>query len=197
MSDPSQRLDPREPAASGTDPPASERQTWMTVFATVDLSALEAASGRYGRVPPYSFLRRPETGSILVQGRMGGTGEPFHLGEMTVTRCTIRLEATTSALAEDASLSAASSKDTRPDDTQPEDAQPHALVGTAYIAGRNHRHAELAAVLDAMMQNPAWHSRLQALVVKPLSEKLRAEQARRASAAASTKVDFFTMAREA
>ena len=27
----------------------------------------------------------------MVQGRMGGTGGPFNLGEMTVTRCSVRL----------------------------------------------------------------------------------------------------------
>ena len=27
----------------------------------------------------------------MVQGRVGGTGEPFNLGEMTVTRCSVRL----------------------------------------------------------------------------------------------------------
>ena len=29
----------------------------------------------------------PEIGTVMVQGRIGGTGAPFNLGEMTVTRC--------------------------------------------------------------------------------------------------------------
>ena len=28
----------------------------------------------------------------MVQGRVGGTGAPFNLGEMTVTRCSVRVE---------------------------------------------------------------------------------------------------------
>lgn len=32
-------------------------------------------------------LRPPEIGTVMLQGRIGGTGAPFHMGEMTVTRC--------------------------------------------------------------------------------------------------------------
>jgi alpha-D-ribose 1-methylphosphonate 5-triphosphate synthase subunit PhnG len=37
-------------------------------------------------------LRRPETGLVMVRGRMGGDGSPFNFGEATVTRAAIRLE---------------------------------------------------------------------------------------------------------
>ena len=37
------------------------------------------------------MLRAPEIGSVMVQGRIGGTGAPFNLGEMTVTRCSLRI----------------------------------------------------------------------------------------------------------
>jgi len=40
-----------------------------------------------------TWLRRPETGLVIVQGRTGGTGTRFNLGEMSATRCTIRLTA--------------------------------------------------------------------------------------------------------
>lgn len=42
--------------------------------------------------PPYELVRQPETGLVMVRGRMGGTGSPFNLGEVTVTRCAVRLE---------------------------------------------------------------------------------------------------------
>jgi alpha-D-ribose 1-methylphosphonate 5-triphosphate synthase subunit PhnG len=42
-------------------------------------------------LPPHDLLRRPETGTVMVRGRMGGSGAPFNLGEMTVTRCSVRL----------------------------------------------------------------------------------------------------------
>jgi len=40
----------------------------------------------------YHYVRRPETGMVMVRGRMGGDGAPFNLGEMTVTRCVIQLD---------------------------------------------------------------------------------------------------------
>lgn len=49
---------------------------------------LDAAMPR----PGFTWLRAPEIGSTMVQGRAGGTGAPFHLGEMTVTRCALTLE---------------------------------------------------------------------------------------------------------
>jgi alpha-D-ribose 1-methylphosphonate 5-triphosphate synthase subunit PhnG len=39
----------------------------------------------------YQLIRAPEIGMTLVRGRMGGTGAPFNLGEMSVTRCVVRL----------------------------------------------------------------------------------------------------------
>lgn len=43
-------------------------------------------------LPAHDLLRPPEIGSVMVRGRIGGTGAPFNLGEMTVTRCSLRLE---------------------------------------------------------------------------------------------------------
>lgn len=42
--------------------------------------------------PAFRWLRAPEVGGVMVQGRAGGTGAPFNLGEMTVTRCALVLE---------------------------------------------------------------------------------------------------------
>lgn len=39
----------------------------------------------------FAWLRAPEIGSVMVRGRMGGTGDAFNLGEMTVTRCALKL----------------------------------------------------------------------------------------------------------
>jgi alpha-D-ribose 1-methylphosphonate 5-triphosphate synthase subunit PhnG len=41
---------------------------------------------------PYVWLRPPQIGLVMVQGRMGGEGGAFNLGEMTVTRCVLRLD---------------------------------------------------------------------------------------------------------
>ena len=45
-----------------------------------------------GETPPSaSLLRGPETGLVMVQGRIGGGGAPFNMGEVTVSRCSVRL----------------------------------------------------------------------------------------------------------
>ncbi|MEP5152240.1 phosphonate C-P lyase system protein PhnG [Planktotalea sp.] len=70
----------------------SPRQAWMSLLA-------KAPEGRVARVlddaltrPDFSWLRAPEIGSTMVRARAGGTGAPFNLGEMTVTRCALTLE---------------------------------------------------------------------------------------------------------
>lgn len=37
-------------------------------------------------------VRGPETGLVTVRGRTGGGGDPFNIGEATVTRATVRLD---------------------------------------------------------------------------------------------------------
>ena len=39
----------------------------------------------------YEWLRTPEIGSIMAQGRMGVTGDKFNIGEVTITRCSLKL----------------------------------------------------------------------------------------------------------
>lgn len=146
----------------GHDPNAA-RKDWMGVLARAELDALETAYEGLTQTPRHVMLRTPETGLVMVQARANGTGQKFNAGEMTVTRCSVRLPAGT--------------------------------VGHAYIAGRSRRHAELAAVFDALLQEPDHVESIS----QTLIEKLRVDQnAKRMIArrkAAATKVDFFTMVR--
>src|SRR5471030_2808194 len=41
--------------------------------------------------PSSQPVRGPETGLVMVRGRIGGGGAPFNLGEVSVTRATVRL----------------------------------------------------------------------------------------------------------
>jgi alpha-D-ribose 1-methylphosphonate 5-triphosphate synthase subunit PhnG len=41
--------------------------------------------------PPHSLLRAPEIGGVMVRGRAGAVGAAFNLGEMTVTRASVKL----------------------------------------------------------------------------------------------------------
>lgn len=75
------------------DAPAenSARKRWMEVLAQAPSAPLLAAFEALGDNPDHTMLRAPEFGSVMIRGRMGGTGGAFNLGEMTVTRCSIRL----------------------------------------------------------------------------------------------------------
>jgi alpha-D-ribose 1-methylphosphonate 5-triphosphate synthase subunit PhnG len=42
-------------------------------------------------VPAHVQLREPESGLVMVRGRIGGDGAPFNLGEATVSRAAVRL----------------------------------------------------------------------------------------------------------
>jgi alpha-D-ribose 1-methylphosphonate 5-triphosphate synthase subunit PhnG len=97
----------------------------------------------------------------MVRGRAGGDGDAFNLGEMTVTRCAMRLGA---------------------------------HIGHAYIAGRDHAKARLAALLDAALQDTAWHDAVMQTIVEPLAAAQQEARAVEARKAAATRVDFFTMA---
>lgn len=68
----------------------SARKSWMSLLAKASPSRL-AALFETGEWPDFVWLRRPETGGVMVRGRMGGVGSAFNLGEMTVTRCALRL----------------------------------------------------------------------------------------------------------
>lgn len=75
----------------------SDRAKWLGLLARAEPALLEerltAVVAALGRLPTWRWLRPPETGSMMLRGRTGGTGAPFNLGEMTVTRCTIATEA--------------------------------------------------------------------------------------------------------
>jgi len=63
----------------------------MAILAQADAESLEAAWCRLSDCPNYDLLRKPEIGMVMIRGRVDGDGRPFNLGEMSVTRCAIRL----------------------------------------------------------------------------------------------------------
>src|SRR5262249_57217899 len=96
---------------------------------------LEAAWERLDSRPAYTHIRKPEVGLVVVRGRAGGSGMRFNLGELPVTRCSVRLDDGT--------------------------------VGHAYVGGRDTRHAELAAVFDALLQDEVRGPALEAGLIEP------------------------------
>ena len=71
---------------------------------------------------------------------------------------------------------------------------PSGMVGHAYCLGRDLRQAELAAVLDALLQDAETGPALETEVVTPLAEAQAARRALLARRAAATQVQFFTLA---
>jgi len=81
---------PVEPHATSDTHYDTARQRWIGVLSRArgaDLLCHEAAL----RDAEYQLIRGPEIGMTLVRGRMGGSGAPFNVGEMSVTRCVVRL----------------------------------------------------------------------------------------------------------
>lgn len=144
------------------------RRDWMELLARAPLAMLEdwmRALAERGALPGRVWLRRPETGLVMLRGRIGGAGERFNLGEMTLTRCALRVEA--------------------------------GEVGVAYVRGRCERHAELAALADALLQSPQRHEEVSRQLLGPVRAQLEAGDARAWRKAQATRVEFFTVAREA
>lgn len=76
-----------------TEEPAAEdaRPAWMGLLARAPEPSLARLWAATGLAPAFEWLRRPECGAVMVRGRIGGTGMPFNLGELTVTRAAVRL----------------------------------------------------------------------------------------------------------
>lgn len=144
-----------------TASPHAARQKWMSILARASAEALAARLASLPPLPAGETLRAPETGLVMVRGRAGGDGDAFNLGEMTVTRCAIRLGG---------------------------------HIGHAYVAGRDHKKARLAALLDAALQDTELHDAYMRAVVEPLAAAQQEARAAEARKAAATRVDFFTMA---
>jgi alpha-D-ribose 1-methylphosphonate 5-triphosphate synthase subunit PhnG len=70
-------------------------------------------------------------------------------------------------------------------------------LGIGYVGGRHPRQAEIVAAIDALGQLPEWRQPLEEKIVTPLEQEAEARRRLRASKAAATKVEFFTVAREA
>lgn len=141
--------------------PCPARRRWMAVLARAPSDEIDTLLAGCGDLPSHTILRGPEGGLVMVRGRAGGGGSAFNLGEMTVTRCTIRTET--------------------------------GFVGHAYVAGRETRRAELAALVDALMQDPDRAAEIDAGVIAPLAACQARRRAERAAKAAATRVQFFAM----
>ncbi|GAB3779335.1 phosphonate C-P lyase system protein PhnG [Dyella agri] len=68
-------------------------------------------------------------------------------------------------------------------------------IGHAWVRGSNTRHAELAALADAMLQDADQRAQLNLQVVEPLRHAIDRRRDETSRKAAASKVDFFTVVR--
>lgn len=145
------------------DGAAKERKAAMALLAQATAEELSRCWADWDDKPLVETLRGPETGLVMVRGRIGGGGTPFNLGEATVTRATVRLEG--------------------------------GEVGHAYALGRQAEKVRLAAVFDALWQQPTLRDTVEETVLAPVARRLEDERSAKRAETAATKVDFFTMVR--
>jgi alpha-D-ribose 1-methylphosphonate 5-triphosphate synthase subunit PhnG len=77
-----------------SSPPIAQqavRREAMAVLAASDTEELDALLAAAGELPAYRQLRKPESGLLMLLGRISGDGAPFNVGEVTVTRAAVRL----------------------------------------------------------------------------------------------------------
>lgn len=72
-----------------------DRKKWMSLLAKAPtellLNTFSDVMDRHNVSSDFTWLRKPEIGGVMVQARAGATGAPFNFGEMTVTRCSLKL----------------------------------------------------------------------------------------------------------
>ncbi|MFO6297523.1 phosphonate C-P lyase system protein PhnG [Rahnella selenatireducens] len=139
------------------------RQRWMSVLAHSRPDALLAHWQPLNLSPQFERIRPAETGLTQLQGRMGGTGKRFVMGDMTVTRAVVQMDG--------------------------------GVYGYSYVSGRNKAHAELCAVIDALLQMQGMDELLHKRVIAPLAALQQERRQQRAREVAASRVDFFTLVR--
>lgn len=144
------------------DRQTEDRKAWMGLLARAPEGRVSGLLAEAGLRAETTFLRPAEIGSVMVRGRAGATGAAFNLGEVTVTRCTLKL--------------------------------PCGAVGHGHVQGRRKPDAEAAALVDALMQTDQAEA-VRSSVLSRIEAEEQARRTARASKAAATKVEFFTMVR--
>lgn len=70
-------------------PHDAERAAWLRVLALSAWPDVERLTASFDPAR-FSVLRAPESGLLMLRGRMGGDGAAFNFGEAIVTRCALR-----------------------------------------------------------------------------------------------------------
>ena len=68
----------------------TDRQQWLSILTQQkeEINHYEPSL----KAKKYDVVRAPEVGMAMVKGKTAGEGQVFNLGEVTVTRCVVRIE---------------------------------------------------------------------------------------------------------
>ena len=153
-------------------PQTRQRQEWISLLGTADPAWLNARKEALGSdlesnglapddLEP-DYMVPPETGMVMMQARQDGAGPRFNLGEVTVTRCILKIGG---------------------------------IMGYAMVMGPDLRHAELAALFDALFQMPEAGPILQKTLIPRMRRMKEERRTREAAEVKTSKVEFFTLKR--
>lgn len=74
-----------------TSDPNASRKAWLSLLAKSPTADVARYWASLELTPEHTVLRSPEVGGIMVRGRAGAVGAAFNLGEMTVSRASVKL----------------------------------------------------------------------------------------------------------
>jgi alpha-D-ribose 1-methylphosphonate 5-triphosphate synthase subunit PhnG len=152
-----------------TDIDAKEqRRAWLAMLAHAPRGPLLALSQRATDGLRFESMREPETGLVMLRGRIDGSGNRFNVGEATLVRCVVRLRIYNDA-----------------------------TVGVGYCLGRDAERARCVAELDALLQQPSRHADVMRGVIEPLRRQIDAARAVAQRRTAASRVVFHTLQGEA
>lgn len=142
-----------EAGAGGGEHPHRARQAAMALLARASREELESGLATADCSTLCEDLRKPEVGLVMARGRISGTGQPFNLGEVSVTRAAVRLANGTTGFSylmgrdpTRAKLAAVADAHWQDETARPR-IEAHVLtpVRKRLAAERQRRHAEVAA----------------------------------------------------
>ena len=71
------------------------RSDWISIFSKTSEDRLKNTLDHINFKESYDVLFGPDIGSIMIQGRAGGSGDKFNLGEATLTKCIVQFQGKT------------------------------------------------------------------------------------------------------
>jgi alpha-D-ribose 1-methylphosphonate 5-triphosphate synthase subunit PhnG len=71
--------------------PNAPRKCWLGLIAKAAATDVARYWAALDMTPEHIVLRSPEIGGVMVRGRAGAVGAAFNLGEMSVTRASVKL----------------------------------------------------------------------------------------------------------